>query len=281
MRLNRFLVYAFAGLAVVVMVLLPGEPKSAEAQACTRKARAVRTTPLYAQAPRFITGRGLVYGSQVATLPQGVLVYICDQTTVGFGFSSRIWYRAGYWVNKAWGYAWVLADDVKMEGALQFLNPRWGVFIASAAAGSPPALTAQPAAPPGAASATAPPPGATPPDELPGAAPKRDESALVELYVYGFVLLVAGMVAKTLFDFLEKPEPVRLRRLARQAIIPLLVSPMVFLGFMQSASLTVENRAGFVVLLLLAFQSGFFWHTVINPKIQEAGRRRSRMSGAR
>jgi hypothetical protein len=41
---------------------------------------------------------------------------------------------------------------------------------------------------------------------------------------------------------------------------------MVFLGFMQSASLTVRGISGFIVLLCLAFQSGFFWQTVMSIK---------------
>lgn len=81
-----------------------------------------------------------------------------------------------------------------------------------------------------------------------------------------FVLLVLGMVAKTLVDVIELPEPVPLRVHFRRSLLPLLVSPMVFLGFMQSAQLAVETVSGFVLLLLLAFQNGFFWQTIINAK---------------
>jgi hypothetical protein len=55
-------------------------------------------------------------------------------------------------------------------------------------------------------------------------------------------------------------------QIVRETMVPLLVSPMVFLGFMQSASLKISGNGGFIVLLCLAFQSGFFWQTVLNIK---------------
>jgi hypothetical protein len=113
---------------------------------------------------------------------------------------------------------------------------------------------------------SAPPPGSVPPSPARDDAPKPDESALIEFYAWCFAAMILGMVAKALVDVFESTERVQPAKLVRRAGTPLFVSPVVFLGFMQSAGLDVKGTTGFLVLLCLAFQNGFFWQTVMNLK---------------
>jgi hypothetical protein len=112
-----------------------------------------------------------------------------------------------------------------------------------------------------------PPPGQTPPP-APGfeSAIRTDDSALRVFYAMSFIAILIGMAAKTLVDVFESSGPMQRGQIVRETMVPLLVSPMVFLGFMQSASLKISGNGGFIVLLCLAFQSGFFWQTVLNIK---------------
>lgn len=73
------------------------------------------------------------------------------------------------------------------------------------------------------------------------------------------------MIAKSLFDLFRK----RRRWLGAKAfsvrLIPsLVVSPMVFLGFIKPADIFLAGSLSILVLILFAFQNGFFWEDGLN-----------------
>ena len=267
MRRHGYVAHVPIGLLLAFLFVFVGGGGPANARACTQRASAVRDTPLYQQAPQFITGRGVVYGRQVSVLWQGISVFICDQVTIGLWPAGQLWYRIAFW-NKAWSYAWASARDIRVEGSGS-AGPHPAALPAALAAPGPagPPLTSAQSLP-AIGPPQAPPPGQTPPPPPPifEATAPTDESPLLVFYGISFVAIVIGMVAKTLVDIFGSSEPAKPGRLIRSTMVPLLVSPMVFLGFMQSASLTVRGISGFIVLLCLAFQSGFFWQTVMSIK---------------
>jgi len=94
----------------------------------------------------------------------------------------------------------------------------------------------------------------------------QQEGALAEFYPWSFVALIVGMAARVGQDALESEKGKTLRTVVREMLTPLFVSPIVFLGFMQTAKVMVTDLQGYLILLLLAFQSGFFWQTVMNTR---------------
>ncbi len=71
------------------------------------------------------------------------------------------------------------------------------------------------------------------------------------------------MLAKTILDIVRLAYPIGVRVLARQLIPPLLLSPVVFLGFVRSADFELNGDGSMLVVFLFAFQSGFFWQDVL------------------
>jgi hypothetical protein len=85
---------------------------------------------------------------------------------------------------------------------------------------------------------------------------------LAVLYAPLFVAMLLGMVAKAVVDWLDTPSMAALKEHGRNALIAILVSPIVFLGFLNAGEFSTSTQT-FVVLWLLAFQNGFFWQTVL------------------
>ncbi len=73
--------------------------------------------------------------------------------------------------------------------------------------------------------------------------------------------MVLGMLAKAIFDALDEHKPSWLEHL-RHGAMAIVVSPMVFLGFITAGQFS-GNSQTFLVLALFAFQNGFFWQTVL------------------
>jgi hypothetical protein len=94
-----------------------------------------------------------------------------------------------------------------------------------------------------------------------------DEVAVGEVLAT-LALLVAGMFSKVLFDAIERRErfedgtrgPMRLDRW--EFVRPMLVGVLVFGCFWQAYG----NEQWSVQYGVIAFQNGFFWQTVLEPK---------------
>ena len=75
--------------------------------------------------------------------------------------------------------------------------------------------------------------------------------------------MLFGMIAKAVVDYLDAPGSKHaLREHSRNALVAVLVSPIVFLGFLTAGQFSASTQT-FIVLWLLAFQNGFFWQTVL------------------
>lgn len=232
---------------------------SGYAQSCDRVITTRQTVTVYRDPPTFVTGRGFVYGSPVATLPQGLRIQICRSISIGFGFSREKWYQVAYFDKKKnWQYGWAEAKRLDQQAVTLRRAPGTspGLFHTIRHSLSTSTAFAQPVSPP---ANQGPPP---PPDNGP---PTVDTGPAFELlgWTYGFVLF--GMVSQAFFASMDsrtsmlKVMSQNLRRIVAGA----LVSPVIMLAFVQSAELTPRDLRGYIVLLLLAFEHGFAWQTVL------------------
>jgi hypothetical protein len=106
---------------------------------------------------------------------------------------------------------------------------------------------------------------------------------LISLYAPLFIAMLLGMSAKAAVDWLDASDNAVLRQHVRNTFTAFLVSPIVFLGFLNAGQFST-SRQTFIVLCLLAFQNGFFWQTVLKkdrphaelnvvPAVAESGAR--------
>ena len=78
-----------------------------------------------------------------------------------------------------------------------------------------------------------------------------------------FVAMVAGMLAQTVWDALQKRQPNQAPTFDKWEFVkPGLVAPIVFIAVYQ----TISDPAFKVMTLLFAFQNGFFWQTVLKSR---------------
>jgi hypothetical protein len=247
-----FLIITFIGIIAV--------KHNIYAQPCNKKGIVNKDTKIYDKAPEVITGRGLVYGKEVGALKNGITIYICQEVTIGFGFSTQLWYHIAYW-NNEWSFAWVSADDIRIASTqiLPWIEYKFALISqAWAETSSETRLSSQ-------VTPTSPPPEQAPPS-LPHTGDSGTEVSsgpLIELYIWLFTSMVIGMVAKGLYDTINSTEISTIKDHLRGIVAPILVSPMVFLSLMQYAEVIV-NQQKFIVLLFLAFQNGFFWKTLLD-----------------
>ena len=85
---------------------------------------------------------------------------------------------------------------------------------------------------------------------------------LLKLYAPFFVAMLIGMVAKTIVDYLDAWDKTAIWVHLRNGMTSVLVSPIVFLGFLTAGQFGTSKQT-FIVLSLLAFQNGFFWQTIL------------------
>jgi hypothetical protein len=74
--------------------------------------------------------------------------------------------------------------------------------------------------------------------------------------------MLIGMSAKVIFDIVDSWDKKKIKQHLRKGLIAIVVSPIVFLMLIQSAEFGMQGQRGFIILLLFAFQNGFFWQTV-------------------
>ncbi len=97
--------------------------------------------------------------------------------------------------------------------------------------------------------------------------PPESASLGEQIVLYGplFLAMLLGMLAKALFDLLDDTKP-SWREHLRHGAMAIVISPIVFLGFITAGQFNSSSQT-FLVLALFAFQNGFFWQTVLkrNP----------------
>lgn len=274
----------------------------AHAQTCAQKAELLSSTEVYRDLPRYVTGLGW-QGARADRLPTNSVVWICQDRAVDFGFSSKTWTQIGYRAPRAtdpWRFGWILKEQWRpaprnparqshADGGIQLAAyPAKQIGTNSAPAKVTP-TEAQPALPPDAAPDAPPdtPPNLPPatdnadtPPTLPAAksspgtvldTPPESASLSEQIVLYGplFLAMLLGMLAKALFDLLDDTKP-SWREHLRHGAMAIVISPIVFLGFITAGQFNSSSQT-FLVLALFAFQNGFFWQTVLkrNPPAPE------------
>ena len=84
--------------------------------------------------------------------------------------------------------------------------------------------------------------------------------AIPWLEVSLYLVMIVGMVAKYLYDTINTGNEVSLQKW--QFIKPICVSPIIF----ASVYAVVGKESSVVLLLLFAFQNGFFWQSILYRK---------------
>ena len=253
-----------------LFILLLTWPMVSDA-ACNKQKSVVTTTNVYDRTPVFSTAKGWVNGRRVARLNRGSTIYICREKEIRFGFESQAWAQISYYHDQKWKYGWVLRSHLSAslgvpESVVQSDKQSFLSFFIKTAHADHHEDTA------GNLTVDAPPAGVP----LPTAPAETlvntvngtdtDSTPLIKFYIILFLVMIAGMIAKSIFDYVQDMDNTSRKKLLRQMIRPLLVSPIVFLTFMQTAEFTGTGIEGFIVISLFSFQNGFFWQTVLVRK---------------
>lgn len=259
----------FCTLAVTAVLLLLPAVSTAQAK-CDRRGRIMQDADVYRDVPRYVTGSGW-QGERIATLRSNTQVYICGEQSVAFGFSTKIWVQVAYQgAKRDWRYGWVLTDTVTILSSRfrETDSTNRYSLVEVAYAGELPVANQDKTA-----WKLGPPPVAPPPqgDEKSASVTKEPGPAslsdLGELYWPLFAAMLLGMLAKAGVDWLDASDKAMMWQHLRNAVISILVSPIVFLGFLSAGQFSTSTQT-FVVLCLLAFQNGFFWQTVLKRNVR-------------
>lgn len=255
-----------AWVLTIVFLLLPA---SGFAQQCAKRTALVADSDVFESPPSYVTGSGW-RGHIEVRLPAGTAVFICRQTQVDLGFSSKTWVQIAYRSGPQWPkYGWVISDALRTSSIVPFHFPPLAFLISTAHADTGATGVANdnqlPETPP-----AIPPPTATAGSSVGDMS--LGSADLFNLYVPLFVAMILGMFAKVVVDLLDTWDKGILWGHLRNGIIALLVSPIVFLGLLTAGQFSGSTQT-FVVLALLAFQNGFFWQTVLKRDSDRTGER--------
>jgi hypothetical protein len=204
----------------------------------TRVEVSVHSTP-----PQFSTASGWALGPTIAKLPLGATLQVCDSSEIGFPGGRKVWLRIEFDLSGQPSEGWIYGVGTLLSagpvrppvhaGLLSFFTPE-------------------------VAYAQGPESGVAPDDGLPGT-PSR-----WPFYAWAFSAICLGMMAKSAFDWVQQAGGIVARDLLLRSVPALLVSPMVFLSLSQLANVQfAADGQAFIVSLCTAFQSGFFWQTVL------------------
>ncbi len=259
--MKRIYIYVFAAFILYFTNFLLPVKDDAKAQ-CNQRGRIIINTNMWDRPPQLTTGQGLIYGIQLASLNVNTQVLICNHTGVGFGFQTQLWYQIAVWniPNRRWDYGWVFSGHVAFLQSYNVPKQKFKVGFISEAIAQETDLKYGKIAP------EAPSPHA-PKVEIGikgSLSDEKDITILYYLYLYMFAAMIIGMVAKECVALLVNWGDIEVKKHLRKGFIPLLISPIVFLSFMQTADFQIDAQRKFIILLLLAFQNGFFWQTVFN-----------------
>ncbi len=228
---TRAILFAIAGL--------PAFRTVAAAVQCESRSSTKVEVPVYSVVPQFSTARGWELGAVIATLPPGASVRICETRQVGFPGDKKEWRRivfdrAGS-ETEGWIYGVGTLVSARRTGA-STLASFFGPSIAYAQGPEKKAVETG----------------------LPG------ERGPWLFYAWAFLAICLGMAAKSTFDWLQQGGELMVGDYLIRTIPALLVSPMVFLSLSQFADVQFDpDGHSFIVALCTAFQSGFFWQTVL------------------
>lgn len=246
----------------VIFFAIISTVSTARAQDCKIKTTTLIETPVFEKpATQFNTSKGWVYGKPLAILAPNVTVFVCDEQTVRFGVISQGWSEIAYWAKGKWQHGWVVTQNLQRAAAdlesMFLARIKQFLSIPSVHAQSPVIGENPPA--------NAGPPPPAPAAETTKSATETVASDLYRFYVWLFGFMILGMMGKIMFDMLIETGKIEWKARARAGILPLIVSPIVFLGIMNAAdSNAAATVSSFIALCCSAFQNGFFWHTILD-----------------
>lgn len=260
-----------ANIIVVTCLLVTFFISAQSYAACTQRAVTTKSTTVYDQPPYFSTARGWNYGRAIHTLPKGTNIYICQTKSISFGIlTSTTWFQIAYRLSNTWKYGWIGSPGVRQLSGNGTPQPDTAnlfdhfSFIGTALAQAPT---------PSESTSTV--NGAPPPPPSSGIATNQigasDASPLYTFYSILFVAMLIGMIAKYISDLLQIKKSLTAKEHLLHIFAPVVISPMVFLAFMQTADFVSygDGTKNFIVLLLLSFQNGFFWQTVLSARVKQ------------
>ena len=219
---------------ILLLLITAGVYGRHASKECARKASALRDVDMMDQPPTYSTKNGWVYGNKIGTIPRGTQVLICEERSVGFFGSKQVWFLVE-WDAK---HGWINSDSVE-EG-----RERQSSLSARLTALLFPTAIAQT-------------------DSIDN---KSEDGRLTDpVFIGSFISIVAGMVAKSMFDLFRKRRRwLGAKRFAIRQIPSLVISPIAFLGFLRTADIGLSNDLSVMAFFLFAFQNGFFWEDILN-----------------
>jgi hypothetical protein len=225
-----------------------------------RAAYTTQTVFLYDLPAELVTGVGWRYGRVMYKLPANTQIFIYKTRNIGFGAYAQSWCYVSFWHN-GWKYGWIRRDF--FQYAMLKHAPRrciLDVFIGTAYAYEDLAVDVM---------LVEAPEGEVPPTSPPKLRKESGGNPLHTLYILSFASMILGMIGHEIIHTLESSRRWRIRDLLRRFATPVIVSPMVFLGFLEFAEFGITTNRSFLVLPLMAFQNGFFWHSVTARGVQK------------
>lgn len=272
-------------LLFVALIVTALDPSLLFAQSCQRKAEISSGADVFTSPPRFVTGLGW-QGNHQAFLMRGTQVYICGEQRIEFGLSTKVWAKIAYRNSSGFQFGWVLRENVTDWHAWRHDDGSETYFglIAVAYAGDLPLQEREQSEwklgkPPTETSHSG-------DSEAVSSGGNRASTTLDDLFtLYAplFIAMLFGMIAKATVDWLDASDNSVLQQHVRNAFTAFLVSPIVFLGFLNAGQFST-TRQTFIILCLLAFQNGFFWQTVLkkdSPRVAPNAVPAAVASGAR
>ena len=247
--------------AALVILLGSLLPNTALAQQCRRLGNLAAPLEIWDRPPTFSTAQGATQGIRVAVLAKGSVVYICREITVGFGVSTTNWSQVSYYVGGGWHFGWAQSSSIRVAMNNLPAIAAQGFFPSALAAEEPNTQAPQSSLTMG----MAPPESAGAPSAPPGPSSAVSAGILVPelwLWLYLALALIAGICGQTVVDIMSASGSLPLREIGRRTLTALIYAPIVFLAFIQTAQFDIATNKQLVIIVLLAFQAGFFWQKV-------------------
>jgi len=187
--------------------------------------------------PTYSTRDGWRQGTQIASIPRGETIRMCETREIGFFVAKQRWHRV-QWRDRI---GWI--DDSVITGAAEGRRTLHASLFASAYAHD-----AEPAR-------------------------SNDSAALWDPLIGGsFIAMLLGMFAKPIYDYFRTEASLGCQALIRQLVPPLVISPVVFFGIVKTVSVDLPGEGGLLTLFLFAFQNGFFWQNTLETVSAQAGK---------
>lgn len=224
--------------AVMFLVLMLGIPASALAQ-CDEIAHTRVDTTLYSDVPRLSTAGGWQLATEIAPLPRGTQVRICEAKEVGqFGFNSKIWLR----VQLADGRSgWIFAEATDRGGARSNAPAHGWSLISDAVAQE----------------------AAQPSNGLPGNGLPGSGLGPWLLLAVTALFVFFGIVGKMVYDGIASRTSIRRCIKLENCIKAVIIAPLAIAAFLQIGDFTLKDESATLIYWCMAFQNGFFWQTLL------------------